>query len=139
MLRLNTRFAFSLVFPVLLITGGCGSGSRQLQTVALSPSSADAQNFPNGQVTFTATGIFSQPPSPLKLTGSDVSWCVGNSNGLCAGNIAVGALIDQTGVAICNGPFTGTVTILAGKADSPVMPDTGTQLTVFGSAKLTCP
>jgi hypothetical protein len=57
-----TRFGSCLLFLVLPIIAlgivGCAS-SRQLQSVTLSPASADAQNFPNGQVSFTATGAFS--------------------------------------------------------------------------------
>jgi hypothetical protein len=73
-----TRFGSCLLFVVLpriaLGIVGCAS-SRQLQSVTLSPVSADAQNFPNGQVSFTATGSFSKAPSPVQLTSKDVMWC----------------------------------------------------------------
>jgi hypothetical protein len=139
MRRFATRFAGPLALLATLVTSGCGS-SRQLQSVALSPASADAQSFPGGQVPFSAKGTFSKPPSPSDLTSKDVVWCAGSSTGTCAGNIYVGAIVDQNGVAQCGLGFTGTATILAGKGSAaPMNPDGGTQLKVFGSAKLTCP
>jgi hypothetical protein len=66
-----------------------------LQSVTLSPASANAQDFANGQVPFAATGTFSKPPSPQPLTSNDVSWCVGVSDGVCAGNINLGARLIQ--------------------------------------------
>jgi hypothetical protein len=124
---------------LLLAIAGCGS-NRQLQSVSLSPASADAQNFPNGHVPFIATGTFSKPPSPMNLTSKDVFWCVGSSNGGCIGNANPGANLDQNGVAQCNPGFVGTATILAGTQSSVMMiPDQGSQLKIFGSAQLTCP
>jgi hypothetical protein len=118
---------------------GCGS-SRHLQSVTLTAASADAQNFPKGQVPFTATGTFSAPPSPVQLTSMDVTWCSGSDDGTCVGNAIPAATVDQSGLAQCRAGFTGTATILAGKP-SPFMgnPDSGAQLTVFGVAHLTCP
>jgi hypothetical protein len=77
------------------------------------------------------------PPQPLK--SPQIFWCTGSGTGMCAGNIALGAIIDQNGLAQCNTNFTGTVTILAGTFTTPPNPDTGPQLKVFGSAQLTCP
>ena len=121
-----------------LFSLGCGS-SRQLQSVTLSPATADAQNFPRGEVSFAATGTFTKPPSPQPLTSQDVTWCIGSSAGMCAGNTNPGATIDQNGLARCVASFVGTVNILAGKAMPSMNPDRGSQLTVFGAAKLTCP
>jgi hypothetical protein len=134
------RSAFSLCCLLLLVlaTVTCGS-NRQLQTVTLSPAVADAQSFPNGQVNFAATGVFSKPPSPVPLTSKDISWCAGTTGGMCAGNIAAGANVDPNGGAQCQTGFSGTVTILAGTGGTTPIPDTGSQLKVFGTAKLTCP
>jgi hypothetical protein len=144
------RFGSLMACPVLSLAvvaiSGCGNG-RQLQSVIVSPASADAKNYAHGQVPFTATGSFSKAPSPVVLTSTDVLWCVGqpgsNANpaaGVCSGNINPGATVDQNGVAQCTPTFTGTATILSGKA-APGMgnPDGGDQLTIFGSATLTCP
>jgi hypothetical protein len=138
-----TRFESVLVFltvPLVAIgIAGCGS-NRQLQSVTLSPASADAQKFPNNQVSFTATGTFSQPPSPVQLTSKDVMWCAGSSSGMCVGNANPGVTVDQNGLAQCVPVFTGMATILAGTGSSSAkIPDQGTQLKIFGAAQLTCP
>ena len=135
-----TRYALllSCLLLLLLSTVTCGN-NRQLQTVSLNPTAADAHNFPNGQVSFAATGAFSKPPSPVPLTSKDVGWCVGTSGGACAGNINTGATVNQNGVAQCVTGFSGTVTILAGTGGSTSMPDTGSQLKIFGVGQLSCP
>jgi hypothetical protein len=134
-----TRFATLSTGPLVLfaafLMSGCGS-SRQLQSVTLSPAFADASG---GQVPFAASGTFSKPPSPVPLTSKDVQWCVGISTGTCGGNINLGATVDQTGVAQCNSGFVGTAIILAGNGGATMNPDGGSQLKIFGSAKLTCP
>lgn len=136
--RFYLCFCGVLVLAVLGFSA-CGSG-RQLRSVSLSPPVADAQSFPGGKVPFVATGIFNNSPTPVTLTSKDVTWCVGASDGSCVGNINPGATVDQTGTAQCNSGFVGTATILAGKPSSVMgMPDGGFPLTVFGSAKLTCP
>ena len=128
-----------LVLFAALVMSGCGS-SRQLQSVTLTPASADAQSFPGGQVPFAASGTFSKSPSPVQLTSKDVQWCVGTSTGACVGNINPGASVDQNGLAQCNAGFVGTANILAGNvASMPMNPDGGAQLKTFGAAKLTCP
>jgi hypothetical protein len=127
-----------LLFAIFITSG---YGSRQLQSVTLKPASADAKNFPNGEVSFTATGTFSRPPSPVQLNGGEVQWCIGDgSTGACAGNVVPNATVDQNGVAQCRSGFAGTATVLAGtSSNAMMMPDVGPQLKVFGSAQLTCP
>jgi hypothetical protein len=95
MMRLTTM---STGLLLLFAISGCSS-SRQLQSVSLTPASADAQNFPNGQVPFVANGTFNNPPSPVTLTSKDVLWCVGGNTGECVGNANPGAKLDQNGVA----------------------------------------
>lgn len=106
-------------------------------SVTITPATADAQKFPNGQVQFTAMGTYNNSPQPVPL--ADMTWCVGSSNGLCNGNIASSATVDSNGLATCTGVLSGTATILAGTVNSIGMPDTGKQLSLFGTAKLTCP
>ncbi len=105
----------------------------------ISPATADAQNFPGGQVQFTATGTFSGSSKQIQL--KNTTWCVGSSSGMCNGNIASAATIDGNGLAQCTGGLVagGTVTILAGTGHSMGNPDGGAQLDVFGTAQLTCP
>jgi hypothetical protein len=138
MVHRSLRPKLLLLLALSLVALGCGS-SRDLKSVAISPAAANAKDFPNGQVAFTATGTFSKPPSPEKLTGMDVSWCVGDSQGRCVGNINPGITVDSNGIASCVSTFSGTATVLAGKTKSVMMPDGGSQMGVFGSAQLTCP
>lgn len=126
-----------------LVTLSCGGG-RHLQSVTLEPATATAQN---GQFQFTATGKFSQPPSPATLTSKDVTWCVGAltssagpSPGGCIGNVIPFADVDQNGLATCKSTFHGSGYILAGTEQMAAMnPDGGSQFKVFGYATLTCP
>lgn len=139
MMQLGPRLQVSLLLTLLLVALGCGS-SRTLQSVSVMPAVANGQN---GPVAFTATGTFSKPPSPQKLTSQDVTWCLSATAGTCPGNTVVGGSVDQNGIASCfttqpgNGPKTWFIN--AGKAKSSMNPDAGSQMTIFGSAQLTCP
>lgn len=140
-----TSFPLKSLLLLMVCASSCGS-NRHLQSVSISPATADAKDYPNGLVPFVATGMFSSPPSPAALTSQEVTWCYGGMTnvanpvaGVCAGNIAQFATVDQNGVAQCAPTFTGTVYILAGTPSSPVMPDMGAPLKIFGSAQLTCP
>ncbi|HEY6369303.1 MAG TPA: hypothetical protein VIX37_01880 [Candidatus Sulfotelmatobacter sp.] len=76
--------AGSLAVLAARVASGCGSG-RELQSVTLSPFTADAKNFPHGQIPFVATGTFSKPPSPVTLTSKEVVCCFADASGVCAG------------------------------------------------------
>jgi hypothetical protein len=110
-----------------LFASGCGNGSpRLLQSISVSPASADAQSFPSGQVQFTVLGTYSQPPSPSPTTASQ--WL------LVGPNIAT---ISQSGVAQCTSGASGVVTV---KAFTPA-PCSGTGCTaamLSGTAQLSC-
>jgi hypothetical protein len=139
MKRILSLFTGPFVLAAALATSSCGD-SRQLQSVTLVPASADAKDYPNGQIPMTATGAYSKPPSPVLLTSNDIVWCVGRSDGACNGNIASAVIVDVNGVAQCSLGQTGTATILAGKpTSSAVKPDGSSKLKVFGSAQVTCP
>ena len=71
----SVGLGFLLAFCAVMMLS-CGS-NRQLQSVTLNPSSADAKNSPNGQVQFTAKGVFSGSSAPVTLTSQDVTWCYG--------------------------------------------------------------
>jgi hypothetical protein len=123
------------VIAVVVLAGlGCGS---HLSSVSLSPAVADAQNFPNGQVQFTATGTYGGSSKPVPVT--NLTWCIGSTNGGCNGNIASVASVSSSGVAQCLPGAAGTATVLAGSGGRAGMPDQGGTLAVFGSAQLTCP
>ena len=113
----------SLFSLCIFAIGGCGGSSssmntnRMLLSMSISPAAADAKNSPNGQVQFTATGIFSQPPSPATVTfvaPFSGSWSVSN--------LKI-ATIDENGVAQCVSGQSGTVTVNAmASANAPVGP-----------------
>src|SRR5215469_4503500 len=106
MARFNVVLHTTVLLVIELVAGGCGSGSvpgrspRLLQSISVTPASADAQGFPNGQVQFTAVGTYSQPPSPSPIT--QAGWSLSDPN------IAV---ISQSGLAQCNPGVLGVVTI----------------------------
>lgn len=142
MTAFGSRF-IGLPLLLVLLTLGCGSG-RHLQGVTVHPSVATAQN---GQAQFSAIGTFSEPPSPLTLTSTDVTWCTGEltsapnaSPQTCIGNVAPFATVDQNGSATCNPALPhGTGYILAGTDQMTLNPDGGSQFRISGYARLTCP
>jgi len=138
-----TRLPLALITALLLLTAllTLGCGGPQLKSVTISPSTADAKNFANGQVPFVATGIYSGSSKPVQLSAANhIMWCVGSSNGECAGFINPGASVGPDGLAACLSSTSSTVTILAGTVSSAMPgPDAGQTLKVFGSAQLTCP
>lgn len=117
-----------LLFGIELVANGCGnSRPRLLQSVSVSPASADAQTFAVGQVQFSAVGTYSQPPSPVTL--SQAGWS------LVGPDIAT---ISQNGLAQCKSGSSGVVTIRA----SVSAPCSGTGCTaalMSGTAQLSCP
>ena len=121
-----------------VVTLGCGSmnstPNRVLQSVAVSPTGADAQNFPQAQVQFAATGTFSRPPSPAPVP---VPFVAPYSGSWISSNLNI-ATVNQSGVAQCVAGTSGTVTITALVSSNSGM---GTQMStgVSGTAKLTCP
>ena len=132
---MSSRIAFVGAVAMLVMIGlGCGS---HLNSVSLSPAVADAQNFPNGQVQFSATGTYGSSSKPVPAT--NLTWCIGTTNGSCNGNIVSVASVTGSGVAQCLPGAAGTATILAGSGGHAGMPDGGSTLAVFGTAQLTCP
>jgi hypothetical protein len=128
MARLKLLCAPLLLAGIELVAGGCGNASpRLLQSVSVTPAQADAQTFPNGQVQFTAVGIYSQPPSPSPIP--QPGWWLSDSNL---------ATISQGGLAQCNPGASGALTVKA----STSAPCSGTGCTaalLSGTAQLTCP
>jgi hypothetical protein len=131
---------FFLAILAIAITQACGSSPRILQSVSLSPPTADAQGSP---VQFTATGYFNEQPSPMKLLTAN--W------GACYQNQATAAVsVSASGVAQCAAGAVGTYTVWAwaerggdscGPAGTiPVNPCGGAgECQVTGTAQLTCP
>src|SRR5215472_193839 len=107
------RRPFLGAFATVLLAVGlvcCGSTNpntgRVLTSITITPPTSDAQNSPNGQVTFTATGTFSLPPltAPVTFTppyagqfvvenpaGTTIATVVGVGNGTITVRCASGA------------------------------------------------
>jgi hypothetical protein len=152
MVRSATLLLAALNFLLLVAIGGCGSSSmmnssnaRQLQSLTVTPASADAQNFANGQVQFSAMGMFNMAPTTMMSV--PVRWSIGNPfaaqpmpMSMSVGMVPA-ASIDGNGLAQCNG-FTGIATIQATAPADPSMPlsqMSSMTKTVAGMAQLTCP
>jgi hypothetical protein len=119
-----------VLVALLMVLLGCGD-NRSLQSVSISPTAASSK------AQFTALGTYNTMPTSVDITGT-TTWCIGSSNGVCAGNIAIEATVNA-GLAQCLTGFTGTVTVLAGRSGPPPGPDIGNQLKPFGAAQLSCP
>ena len=127
--------ALVLVAVLVSVETGCGSSAttnRILNSIAVTPPAADAQNFPSGQVQFVATGSFSKPPSPAVvpfIAPYSGSWLSSNPNI---------ATVNQSGVAQCVPGTSGAVTVTA-IASSNSAPGGAMSTAVSGTATLTCP
>jgi hypothetical protein len=139
MTKFRTLLSLLFLVGLALETLGCGSSyvnsNRVLQSMVITPANADAKNFPNGQVQFTATGTFSKPPSPARVTFQPPYTGTWALMGAGAANIAT---ISQAGLAQCIPGATGAVTVSAvasaNSATGPAM-----SVAVTGSTTLTCP
>jgi len=122
---------------LLLVAGAmlaCGSHS-QLQSITISPATADAKDYSNGQVQFTATGIYTDGSHVKPLTALwtpgfpwDVAWPALN--------------LDSAGLASCGGVNPGSYGIFASAPVDPHLPLSQMTMTtpqVGGNAMLTCP
>ena len=109
--------------------------TRQLESIMVSPASADAKNS-NGMVQFSAMGTFNM--APISAT-PQVRWSIGNP--FSGQPVPLGVSIDANGLAMCSG-FNGMVQIMATAPADPNMPlsqmSTMT-MNVSGMAQLTCP
>ncbi len=139
------RTAKPLLFPaivaLLLMVVSCGGNSmmtvsaRQLQSITVSPTSADAKNS-GGTVQFTAMGNFNMDPM---MAAMPVRWSIGNP--FSTQPMPAGVSVDMNGMAQCSG-FNGMVMIEATAPMDPNMPlskMTMMTMNVSGMAQLTCP
>lgn len=132
-------FLFLLVAAAMMCLACGSSADRMLQSVTLSPAAADAQNYPGGQVQFTATGYYSAAPSPV--TPLSATW------GACeqSGNSTQSVSISATGVAQCAAGAVGTYNVWAFDTNpatatcNAINACGGGCGRVTGTAQLTCP
>jgi hypothetical protein len=130
------RFLAALIL-VLLPFGLLSSGSnnpsafRVLTSIAVSPLSADIQNYPSGQVPFTATGTFSLPPSPSPVPSTSPY-----SGTFTVDNAAIATIVSVdagTATVECVSGASGTVNVIA-----TASANNGRGVMVSGSGQLVC-
>jgi hypothetical protein len=134
MTKHNSQLLVSFLFTCVVLTG-CGTSSprRALESMKVTPATADAQSFANGLVQFAATGSFSQPPSPAKVPSVapySLNWGTSDTSI---------ATIDQSGVAQCTSGGSGTVTITARALPNTCIGTGCASAVLNASAALTCP
>lgn len=139
------KYSIALLVPVVaisfLLMASCGgnsmmmSSTRQMQSITVSPMSADAMAS-HGMVQFMAMGNFNMAPMSANVP---VRWSLGNP--FSTQPAPMGVSISASGLAQCSG-FMGTVTVEATAPMDPNMPVsqmTMNSMNVTGMAQLTCP
>ena len=138
------KLRFMLSFLALILTASlassCGAsshGQNPLQSITLSPATADAQDYPNGEVQFTATGHYVDPPHTV--TPQSATWEACQQNGPITTEVS----LTQGGVAQCAIGAAGTYSINAWNSDKiePCAINACGILVcaIVGTAQLTCP
>jgi hypothetical protein len=136
------RYPLAAVVVLALVAAiviSCGNNNpnqgRVLLSVAVTPASADPQLLGVSQVTFTATGTFSQTPSPAPLTF--VAPYTGAFSVSTFNNQVIATIVS-------NGAGTASLQCVSGMSGSvqvgaTALANNGTSTTVSGVANLTCP
>jgi hypothetical protein len=140
MKKFGPQFSLSFLVLAAAIALSCGSGAHIPQSVVVNPAAANAQDFPSGDVQFTATVYYNTKPSPVSPVAA--SWNVCSQQGPTDG-----VSVSNSGVAQCAAVARGTFTIYAfvpdptfkGVCASSSLPCGGTCGGVVGMAQLTCP
>jgi hypothetical protein len=129
-----------LLFPLLALTSlalaliSCGSSNTKLQSISIAPATADAKDYTNGQVQYTAAGTYDDGTQVKPLT---VLWSPGPPW------VAPRPIqVNGNGIASCGTSPAGTYPVWAGAPISQ-----GTQVSmmnqstpmVTATAQLTCP
>jgi hypothetical protein len=126
-----------------LLTLSCGArsqGQDPLQSITLSPAAADAQDYPNGQVQFIATGYYMNPSRTV--TPLSATW------GTCYQFAPTSAIsVTSTGLAQCASGAVGTYSVWAndptplapGVYSCPASTACGGGCTIQATSQLTCP
>ena len=102
-MRHSVSACLLLLAASLALACGSPSGPHLIQSLTLSPASADAQNYPAGKVAFVPTGHYDT--APLTITPIQASWGAESeimSNGSITYGDANGAVsVDVNGIAQC--------------------------------------
>jgi len=136
-------FSCFLLVLVAVIALACGSppAPRSIQSLSISPATANADQYPNGRVQFTAIGYYTKPPSPVKPQSATWGACYQSQQ-------TTGVSVSKNGVAQCAAGSVGTYTVWAFVVQQPppgyACPNVedacgGGGCQVTGTAQLTCP
>jgi len=136
------KLPFLVLCSVLLLIAffmlACGSSS-QLQSISISPATADAKDYANGQVQFTATGTYADGSQVKPLTAL---WTPAPPWSLTPQQPWPAITLDSTGLASCGRANPGTYMIVATAPvdpHSPLLQMTMSTPQAGGTATLTCP
>lgn len=140
-MKWSSLLFFCLLVLSALIVLACGSNptNRAVQSLEITPAAADAQDYPDGQVPFTAIGVYNNSQlSPVEPTSA--TW------GACYQNAASTAVtVSTSGVAHCahgaSGVYTVWAYVMTSKKACPnwVTACGGGGCQITGTAQLTCP
>lgn len=141
-LMTNIKGALSLLTVILsmsLIAVSCSTQQSQLQSLIVDPATADAQNYSNGKVQFTATGNYVHPSRTVTPQPANWAAC---QNGTPTADVSVTA----SGIAQCASGAVGQFPIHAwdarsgqGVVNCTAITACGGGCTIEASAQLTCP
>lgn len=137
--RSNMRKLYPSVKALLVVVSvasvlGCGS-SRKLKSIIINPATADAQQYPGGQVQFTASGTYTDGskvnPLPVKWSGgqpwTQMPWII---------------QLDSNGLASCGNAQSGVYNVFATAPLDPSSPVSQMNMStpqLTATAQLTCP
>ena len=139
-LRLTlSAMSLAAAASVALSCGVNNPPKHVLETITLNPSIADAQNYPNGQVQFVATGNYMS--APTVVTPLTATWGACNQF-----QTTTAVTVGSNGLAQCSAGASGTYTVWAnvpldipGVANCTAENACGGGCVVQGNALLTCP
>lgn len=141
--KLSSLLSSAFLSAVAVASLACGSSHNGLQSLTITPAAADAKNYPNGQVQFTAMGTSAgstQPATVIVLWWSYTPWTIPPPDAVASPPTPPTYSLDSNGLATCQG--TGTFTIWAtAPTDQSVPPSSMTKSTaqLTATAQLTCP
>jgi hypothetical protein len=110
----SDRYFVSILFLGLAacMTLACGSSTRQIQSISVAPTSADAQSYPNGKVPFVATANYNV--SPMTVTPLQANWGAASQqliNGTEVLSATTEVSVDAQGTAQCAAGASGTYVV----------------------------
>jgi len=134
-LRFVLPSSFLLAIAAAMLA--CGLNHGLYKSLTVSPATADAQNYSNGQVQFTAAGT---EINGTQIKPATALWTVGPPWLLLTP--APPIQLDQTGLASCGSAPAGIYMIVATAPVDPHLPVSKLTMNtpqVSGAATLTCP